>query len=80
FADNSMRRGELEIASIVPGQRLFDLATSGLKNKPDMIWGRRSVFYLSDKPLLVSEIFLPELTECNSIGCKKIQKQVGENS
>ena len=25
------------------------------------IWGRRSVFYLQDKPLLVSEFFLPEL-------------------
>jgi len=80
FADNSMHRGELEIAAIVPGQRLFDLATSGLRNKPDMIWGRRSVFYLSGKPLLVSEIFLPGLTECNSLGHKKIQRQAGENN
>jgi len=76
FADTSMRRGELEIASIVPGQRLFDLATSDLKKKPEMIWGRRSVFYLSGKPLLVSEIFLPGLIEnsrleCNIHGRKK---------
>jgi chorismate--pyruvate lyase len=27
----------------------------------EVIWGRRSVFYISDKPLLVSEYFLPAL-------------------
>ncbi len=26
-------------------------------------WARRSVFYLNDKPLLVSEVFLPELLQ-----------------
>jgi chorismate-pyruvate lyase len=26
---------------------------------PEAIWGRRSVFYLAHKPLLVNEIFLP---------------------
>lgn len=61
FSDSNMKRGEVEIASIVPGQQLFDLATSDLKKKPEKIWGRRSVFYLSGKPLLVSEIFLPTI-------------------
>lgn len=63
FADSSMKRSEVEIASIVPGQQLFDMATSDLKKKPEKIWGRRSVFYLSGKPLLVSEIFLPTIKE-----------------
>lgn len=28
----------------------------------DLLWGRRSVFYLQQKPLLVSEVFLPAFT------------------
>lgn len=59
FADSSMRRGALEIASIRPGQRLFDRATGGMPRPPAVIWGRRSVFLLDRRPLLVQEIFLP---------------------
>ena len=66
FARPDMRRGEIEIACIRAGQPLYELALAGTsqrpeKNRPEQIWGRRSVFYLSDKPLLVSEIFLPDL-------------------
>ena len=61
FADPTMRRSGIEIAAIKPGQPLFQRATSQLTNKPDAIWGRRSAFYLNNKPLLVSEIFLPEI-------------------
>ena len=55
FKDPSMRRESLELARLSPGQlprRLGVLVPT---------WGRRSVFRLSNKPLLVSEIFLPEL-------------------
>jgi len=61
FADPSMRRGELEIASFTKSNLLYQPATCGLRNKPAKIWGRRSVFYLSGKPLLVNEIFLPQI-------------------
>jgi len=61
FADNSMLRGELEIAGITEGDYLYHTATQGLTKKCPVIWGRRSVFYLSGKPLLVNEIFLPDL-------------------
>lgn len=61
FADPTMRRSEVEVAEIKPGQRLFHTATAQLQAEPRSIWGRRSVFYLHDKPLLVSEIFLPEI-------------------
>ena len=56
FADPSVRRGALEIASISPGDTLYGTATGGTSGAP--IWGRRSVFHLDDKPLLVSEVFL----------------------
>ncbi len=61
FADPSMRRGELEIACLTESDKLFATATAGLEAKPAEIWGRRSVFTLGNKPLMVSEIFLPEI-------------------
>ena len=61
FAEPTMRRSEVEVAEIKPGQRLFHTATARLTADPESIWGRRSVFYLHDKPLLVSEIFLPDI-------------------
>lgn len=59
FADPTMRRGELEIAAIGKSEFLYNQAMKGIRQKTDPICGRRSVFYLSDKPLLVNEIFLP---------------------
>lgn len=59
FADPSMRRDEVEVACMRPFHRLFDTATATLGQSPEMIWGRRSVFYIGGKPLLVNEVFLP---------------------
>lgn len=64
FADPGMTRGEMELAQIRPGQRLFPQATEGMKKTPVDIWGRRSLFYLAGKPLLVSEIFIPGILPC----------------
>lgn len=63
FADPSMQRGGVELARINRGQRLFTRATQTLEQQPASIWGRRSVFYLSAKPLLVNEVFLPGVGE-----------------
>jgi len=63
FAEPTMRRSEVEVAEIKPGQRLYHTATSRLSTNPKSIWGRRSVFYLHHKPLLVSEIFLPAIPQ-----------------
>ena len=59
FADPGMQRGVVELARILPGHTLFAAALSHAVQQPQEIWGRRSVFRLADKPLLVSEIFLP---------------------
>jgi chorismate--pyruvate lyase len=64
FADPSMRRSPVEIARLDASQPLFKQATALLNEKPEHIWGRRSVFRLHGHPLLVSEIFLP------GVGCK----------
>ena len=59
FADPGMRRGVVELARITPGQPLFGDALRHSRRRPGEIWGRRSVFWIAGKPLLVSEIFLP---------------------
>ena len=65
FADATMRRDEVEVACMRPMHRLFDTATAGLLQTPEMIWGRRSVFYVGGKPLLVNEVFLPPVFEAS---------------
>jgi chorismate--pyruvate lyase len=59
FADPGMQRGVVELARIRPGQMLFGDAVHTMQPVTGEIWGRRSVFRLAHKPLLVSEIFLP---------------------
>ena len=57
FALPGMRRGDIELAR-VSGSTL----PPGLAGTGDTLWGRRSVFHLDDKPLLVAEIFLAGFT------------------
>jgi len=63
FADPSMRRGELQLARLTSRDKLHALVTRQLDQSPEVMWGRRSVFTLASKPLLVSEIFLPVMEE-----------------
>lgn len=63
FADPSMERGETEVARLTPSDRLYHLALHDLRDKPETIWGRRSLFRLGGKPLLVCEFFLPDIAE-----------------
>ena len=65
FADPSLRREAVQIAAITVRHGLFDRAARELPRRPARIWGRRSVFRVAGKPLLVSEIFLPGLGKCN---------------
>ena len=64
FADPHMHRDEIEVAKLTTGQPLYERAVQALSDVPPSIWGRRSVFYLQNKPLLVNEIFLPGIASC----------------
>jgi len=64
FADPHMHRDQFEVACIEQGEYLYTAATRANQKKPKQIWGRRSAFYLSKKPLLVNEIFLPAIAQC----------------
>lgn len=57
FADRSMRRGEVEVSRLSPEDGLCEK----LRCHDEAVWGRRSVFYVGGKPLLVSEFFLPAI-------------------
>lgn len=63
FADPHMRRDEIEVTCLRTGERMYRDAVAMLPQPPDCVWGRRSVFYLNNKPLLVNEIFLPGVTD-----------------
>lgn len=57
FADRSMRREEIMVTRLSPESALFE--KTGAQGKA--LWGRRSVFRVGGKPLLVSEYYLPGL-------------------
>ncbi len=57
FADRTMQRDEVMVTSQAGEQLPEGL---GLEEQ-DIVWGRRSVFRVDGKPLLVSEYFLPAL-------------------
>ena len=61
FSQPDLERDDMEVASLKQGQQLFDSAISHLKSNPGEIWARRSVFRLKHKPLLVAEVFLPDI-------------------
>lgn len=57
FSDRSMRRDEVEVTLLMPG----DLLYANIACVDESVWGRRSVFRVGGKPLLVCEIFLPSV-------------------
>lgn len=54
FADRTMRREAVQVATLPDNHVAQKYVQS---NEP--VWGRRSVFRVSNKPILVSEYFLP---------------------
>ena len=61
FADPTMKRSDIEVACVGQNKRLYHMAMQGVAGGVSEIWGRRSVFTLHSRPLLVSEFFLPPL-------------------
>lgn len=59
FADRSMQRDEVMVSKLKPVDRLHQKTGASA----DTIWGRRSVFRVGGKALLVSEYYLPALFE-----------------
>lgn len=63
FSQRGMQRGELELARLTTRNGLFHKAAEGVEPPPAEIWGRRSLFLLDHRPLLVAEFFLPTIAD-----------------
>ncbi len=63
FSDPAVKRGRMEVAKLLPDHVLFRSAAQGLDPAPTCLWARRTLFYLERRPLLVNEVFLPDLPE-----------------
>ena len=71
FNDGSMRRDPVQVARLPTAALpagLYPHAGAPLHSEPapSLLWGRRSVFRLDDKPLLVAEFFLPGFDPYNA--------------
>ena len=61
FADPTTHRKKMQVARLTTGHLLHAHATDGLDKRPAELWGRRTLFYYAQHPLLVNEIFLPAI-------------------
>ena len=59
FSQPHLKRSPIALALISGHHGYLPAALLGAKP----VWGRRSVFSLNDKPLLVSEVFLPDFSD-----------------
>lgn len=64
FNDETTYRTDMRYAKIPVHCELHDEATKNLNITSDL-WGRQSLFYTKDQPLLITEIFLPAILECS---------------
>lgn len=63
FSSPRTQRSRVEIARLDKRHALYGPATSHTQLKVDDLWGRRTLFVYEGKPLLVNEIFLPEIPQ-----------------
>ena len=61
FSDPTTVRNKIQVARLLPRHALYNSAVAHIESKPDELWGRRTLFEFAGKPLLVNEIFLPEI-------------------
>ncbi len=63
FSDPDVIRDHMEVAKLLPDHVLFRSAVRDLDPVPPCLWARRTLFHLERRPLLVNEVFLPDLPE-----------------
>lgn len=59
FRDSTLKRSEFEFSLVKPCQKEYESIAKFCDQNHAAIWARRSQFFLSGKPLLLTEIFLP---------------------
>lgn len=61
FADPGIRRGLLHAARLTAAHPLHRRASQAIGRPLPTVWARRSLFCRCERPLLVTEVFLPEI-------------------
>ncbi len=61
FTHPLVARQPLHYQALRDTHPLYRRAANALKNPPPILYARRSLFHLHDAPLLVTEVFLPEI-------------------
>lgn len=59
FNNPKLHREILEVAEVLPTPRVGELLAMLDLNQRHNLWGRRSLFTIEHKPLMVAEVFLP---------------------
>jgi len=65
FAHPLVQRAPLHCRALKASHPLYRRAVEVLVNPQQKLWARRSLFSLHDAPLLVTEVFLPEILRLN---------------
>lgn len=60
FNNPSLERQTIEVAAFDASSSVAKLACDLQLNVENTLWGRRSIFVLENKPLMVAEVFLPD--------------------
>lgn len=68
FAHPLVEREPLHYKALCSNHPLYKSATAVLKDPPNRLWARRSLFHLHGAPLLVTEVFLPEILRLTRLG------------
>jgi chorismate--pyruvate lyase len=67
FTHPLVKRHPLYFKALQPHHRLYQIATAALDVPPSRLWARRSLFILLGAPLLVTEVFLPEILSLRTL-------------
>lgn len=63
FKHPDLVRSEFLLASLKPHMEWYKKSVEYLEELPASLWARRSQFFLHGKPLLLTEVFLPDMQQ-----------------
>ena len=72
FNNKLIHRSDIELTKIKTTHKTHQAALTHSPPSTEQVWGRRSLFHIANKPLIVNEIFLPAIqTKKTKILCKQ---------
>ena len=76
FSHPALERKTIEVASFDDNSSVGELAKKLTLDIRHSLWGRRSIFVLDDKPLMVAEVFLPNAYAYQNINNSSVNSRV----